>query len=712
MEQQLDLDQEGCLLWAKLRGYCYWPGVTTVDPMGGQVVKANEKKKRKAHVHFLGYDNLRSWIPEAQLLAYKGIEAFKLMAAKAKNKKDFFPTKKYQTYFDKAVQVADSVQDLDPKPRLEKLGLVYVLIEKVEESGEKSRNNLDENYHDSSTKNKVVKNRKRKNSSSESGKKKAKKEQVKQEEQEQPPQIERESDSGLDDDTFMDEEPLVSPPKPKKAKMNSTTTVPLTKKAKMNSTTIVPLKVSSCQSEAEIQDLIPNNSSLESELASSEDDDDSPNLGSLVWGRMAGFPYWPCFVTKGPDGRHKRGHKRAEYHVQFFNWNNESGWVSGVMPWCPIDEYKALAKCACPKGPNTPEGKGWYPPSKLAMKWKDAVLEAQRTASMTRRERYNHYVVHYDDQIEQPLPPVLTVAAKKHFNSDQVATKAQKKAFSGRKGCPLSKKKGPKSRVGQRRLAQLPPGWDWKSGEYHSPEKQAYGSLNEAMAHLFRQNCGPASRKRAYSTSDLLGIERQQHEDKFGWFLHYTDAVHFDRVPYSAEVAGTLDGKVEYLRDHSLPAVWSVKKVLMEPGKTGVTYQSSSTGDRFTSKLGVARFLEGMGHPAVELEQLLHNFSTISFVAPEDPGKETQLEEGSSSSRSSATKSSMQFSINLNEWSVAEVSAHPWLGKAVVPCNVDMVKLPEVFLSHPEVRVREAENEMVITDYHTDEFIAKKIMYE
>ena len=36
------LEKEGCLLWAKIRGYSYWPGVVTVDPLDGLTIKVSE----------------------------------------------------------------------------------------------------------------------------------------------------------------------------------------------------------------------------------------------------------------------------------------------------------------------------------------------------------------------------------------------------------------------------------------------------------------------------------------------------------------------------------------------------------------------------------------------------------------------------------------------------------------------------------------------
>jgi len=43
---------------------------------------------------------------------------------------------------------------------------------------------------------------------------------------------------------------------------------------------------------------------------------------------------------------------------------------------------------------------------------------------------------------------------------------------------------------------------------------------------------------------------------------------------------------------------------------------------------------------------------------------------------------------------------------------IDMVQLPDIFLEHPTVRVQESDNEMIISDVDSGEFIAKKIIYD
>ena len=111
-----------------------------------------------------------------------------------------------------------------------------------------------------------------------------------------------------------------------------------------------------------------------------------------------------------------------------------------------------------------------------------------------------------------------------------------------------------------------------------------------------------------------------------------------------------------------------------------------------------------MGHPALEIEQLLHNFPNLSKVVPKDKSLFDDDDE--------KDISICLYTINLAATSKEEVGKIPILAKCVgYGCSVDMVKLPDVFLEHPNVRVREINNEMTIRDSITDQFIARKIIY-
>ena len=139
--------------------------------------------------------------------------------------------------------------------------------------------------------------------------------------------------------------------------------------------------------------------------------------------------------------------------------------------------------------------------------------------------------------------------------------------------------------------------------------------------------------------------------------------------------------------------------------------------------------MDGIGHPGIQLEQMLKNFVQNSHLktvgnnetkdALEVKKEEEEADENNESIDNSLNtdedtdSNELLFApINLCDWSVDQARRHPILGRAVTPCYVDMVQLPGIFLQHPSVLVEESENEMVISDYFTKEFIAKKIIYD
>ena len=332
--------------------------------------------------------------------------------------------------------------------------------------------------------------------------------------------------------------------------------------------------------------------------------------------------------------------------------------------------------------------------------------------------------------------------------------------------------------------------------EYKSPEGMVFSSLKGATAYLFHQNSlqskgkhknnkyeAPSNngfspshsqrRRRSYSLNtahlpsyqtNLQGNESNIDEHKNnvelgcdGWFLICSDKMHYG-VPERGlsnrnligKVGNLETGSVEYLRDLSLPSSWKIKKTwkkgeslaLKIDTEASINYVSQKFGDehsqKFKTKLELVHYLEGIGHPAIQLEQMLRNFKTTETQRTTNPltsdvsentnlatkdlkGKDEKevgnFEDAAKNSddhdveESEASKCVLS-PINLCEWSVDQARRHPILGRAVTPCYVDMVQLPGIFLQHPSVIVEESENEMVISDYYTKEFIAKKIIYD
>ena len=133
--QAVKMNEEGFLLWGRVKGYSYWPGVITVDPEEGLTEwKADDNGGQfpKYHVHFLGYENQRAWLSERFIMEYNGYEEYKKLAdgMKGPKRKEFYPASKtLMKNFLKGVDLAEKARSLPPQDRLPMLGFVYVLIE-------------------------------------------------------------------------------------------------------------------------------------------------------------------------------------------------------------------------------------------------------------------------------------------------------------------------------------------------------------------------------------------------------------------------------------------------------------------------------------------------------------------------------------------------------------------------------------------------------
>ena len=172
-------------------------------------------------------------------------------------------------------------------------------------------------------------------------------------------------------------------------------------------------------------------------------DDEFPRLGDVIWGRMSGFPFWPSFVTKSPQGPHKKvgANGKATYHVQFFNWNDESGWVNAALEFEGLDAFKKIA--AKKKSDKS------YNPAKGAMynKWERAARDAEETMELTRSERLDCYLVSYGSNqgkkaTPKPSPSARKPTTPKPRKSSAAAASLHTSSVPRRK--PSKKKKAPK----------------------------------------------------------------------------------------------------------------------------------------------------------------------------------------------------------------------------------------------------------------------------
>ena len=776
---------EGLLVWAKLKGYSYWPSIVTVDPVEAKTCTAG--KKRQVHVHFIGYENQRAWIRETSLMAFNGKADYMRRANECKKgrKKDFFPSSSLRKPFEDAVKEAESVVGLAFKERLKKLCFVYVLVSspKVEVKTAAEKKFLSPTSASSPTRAEVLPLPKRKgvpgkrrgaSSHAKAGAGKRRKTSSKN-------RVAAEETSGGSNGSGM---PCVRQAKKRRwrkpqggGSRKATATTATTKvkssdphppaaaaeegseKSESKARESPPVvRISTPEQSCEIRDLADEDDEFLSEPESESggasggaSGGPAPRLGSLVWGRMAGFPYWPCFVTKNPEGEHRRRNAKGTlHHVQFFNWNDESGWVSSAMPWCTLEEFRAQAD-KVPK--SSPQYKSWHPQGRaMAKKWAEAYEEAQSTAHMSRRERHDRLVVFYKDEVaassfrERFLDAATRKGGSVGDNAKQQATDrggsagnevahgdAQATSAGGkRQGGAVRKKRrrlrGP--RCVRRRVAldsvlspeDLPPGWTMRrSGkgkrEFKSPEGAIFFSLREVVGRLFQQNVDVSSgarRRRSFSGS---GLERDSGEK--GWFISSLDNCRFRKE--EAELsAGILGGQVSYLRDRALPSQWVVKKE-----EDRLLYIAPNRKEEpFRSKWEAAEYLEPKGHPANELEVLLGKCVVRCRERREritqrrlQREREREREAGGGANDTSEedeedANASQYLSIDLNSVTAQDILGHPVMGKTVIPTLVEMVKLPGIFLEHPSVRVKEENNEMTITDVDTAEFIAKKIIYD
>ena len=455
------------------------------DPEGGQFVKMPDslsKGPKKIHVLFLEYNNQRAWIQLPSIKAYKGLEDFKEQkaAASKSQKKDYEPGKRYEKNFDGAVEYAEELALLTDDDRLEAVLLKYGWVMVDGEDGpegprKKKRKSVQPLNTDSSLNQSTA-------TDSEADK------EPESEAKLTAPRS-RPSPASSDRRSSAEAESRLDPtPDPPSSTLSSS-------KKKRTSSVVAAMALngdsSSSETESDSEKSLKSRKKEKHKSSSSKlapapappsvptaaalksvaGEEDFPRVGDLVWGRMAGFPFWASFVTRSPQGQYCRdaGKGKMSYHVQFFNWNDESGWVQSVIEFDGLESFKKLA--AKKKSDKS------YNPAKGAMhsKWEKAAREAEETMGLTRTERAEQYIVTYGSHhpvkasstpkskpVPKPVKPSPKPTAPKPPVRKPVEVPPAKRtpgpaSKTGRPSVPLPKK--PLVVVETKQEEPLPPGW-------------------------------------------------------------------------------------------------------------------------------------------------------------------------------------------------------------------------------------------------------------
>ena len=315
------------------------------------------------HVLFLEYNNQRAWLPSSALAKYRGKQQFEQEAAAAgpSKKKDFSPGKRYQAQFDRAIEFSETLLPLVDEDRLEAVLTKYGWVMVTET----------ENNH---VKNSKPKKRKVNSECELEANKSTDSETDSQQSSDKVTSMHRLGSSDRRSSTEAESrlDPAVDT---QDGDHDATSSSLPTKKKKRESSIMAAIAMNgdsssddnqsdveqsfskkskfSDQSTPKLGTMVENSpaaapvslSQSSTPTAKTLSDDEFPRLGDLVWGRMSGFPFWPCFITRSPQGQYKKvgANGKENFHVQFFNWNDESGWVNAVLEFDGLDAFKMVA---------------------------------------------------------------------------------------------------------------------------------------------------------------------------------------------------------------------------------------------------------------------------------------------------------------------------------------------------------------------------------
>ena len=382
------------------------------------------KNQKKIHVLFLEYNNQRAWIPLPCIKTYKGLKDFndQREAAPKSSKKDFEPGKRYEGQFAQAVEYAEELAQLTDDDRLEKVLMKYGW-EMVEEDGPKKKKRRTTTKQDSTEMS-------RSTATDSEADKEVEMDMVTPATPRTPTNKSSDRRSSAEAESRLD--PTPDPPSSSVSRSSSS-------KKKRTSSLVASIAMNGDSSSSEGDSDVETKSSKKSrkrpeavkvktpgrdapapKLASPAPvptaaamkalagEEEFPRVGDLVWGRMAGFPFWPCFVTRSPQGQYCRdaGKGRMSYHVQFFNWNDESGWVNSALEFDGLESFKKIAA-------KKKSDKSYHPAKgSMSSKWEKAAREAEETMGLTRQERAEQYLVTYGNHL-----PVKTTTPKSKSGS-------------------------------------------------------------------------------------------------------------------------------------------------------------------------------------------------------------------------------------------------------------------------------------------------------